>query len=416
MLYSTLEECRNCGSGEFAEIIDLGEIFPSDFVLSDEDIEGAPLVLIRCEICDLVQLGHTVDLDKMYREYWYKSSLNASMVRSLQDIVDSIQSRVRLEDGDYVVDIGCNDGTMLDMFPSYVRKVGFDPALNLMKDSSGKADFLIPKYFSKEDYYFQEKAKVVTAIAMFYDLPNPNKFLADVRNIIDDDGLFVVQFTDLLSMLKINAFDNICHEHLEYYSFFVLNNMFNNNSFTIYDISINDVNGGSVRAYAKPTESVMPADIRDSVADYANSEAQYLSSFDDPYMAFSRRIDQHRRTLRSFLHSQVAVNKKIFVLGASTKGNTLLQYYGIDSGIAPYAAEVNSDKFGRKIVSTGIEIISEDQAIEMHPDYFLVLPWHFIESFIENNKILDKGISLICPLPEPIVYYKMGNEIMKAFL
>ena len=417
MSYETLEFCRNCGSDDFAEILDLDYIYPSDFVLNDGGIEGAPLVLVRCTLCDLVQLGHTVDLDMMYREYWYKSGLNASMVDSLQDVVDSVMSRIQLQPEDAVIDIGCNDGTMLEMFPSYVTKIGFDPALNLADEAKPKVDYLVQDYFSAEAIHDPTlQAKVVTAIAMFYDLPDPNKFLSDVRSVIADDGLFVVQFTDLLSMLRINAFDNICHEHLEYYSFFVLDNMFKNNDFTIYDISVNKVNGGSVRVYAKPSDVVMPADIRDSVRNYALEESQYLSSFDDPYLAFARRVDQYKRTLKSFLNSQLAVGKTIFVLGASTKGNTLLQYYGIDNSMIPYAAEVNQDKFGRKIVSTGIEIISQEEALEKEPDQFLVLPWHFIDSFTENTDILDRGISLICPLPEPAVYYKMGSEYMRVFL
>lgn len=406
-MHTQLENCRNCSENYFVEIIDLGNICPSDFVSDEQIPEAAPLRLVRCVACDLVQLADTVDLDQMYRQYWYKSGLNAGMVKSLQNVVDSVSAQVELKNQDVVIDIGCNDGTMLEMYPDYVLRVGFDPALNLAQESKDRGVHLYADYFSA-DAYSLPKAKLITAIAMFYDLPDPNKFLQDINSVLLDDGLFVVQFTDLLSMLRLNAFDNICHEHLEYYSFEVLKNMFYNNGLIIYHVETNDVNGGSVRVYAKKAGYVPP--IQESVEKYEQEEREYMESFDDPYQAFADRVSQIGLQVGRFFRESAKAGHKVYAMGASTKGNTLLQYFGINNMLMPYAAEVSQDKFGKKTVATNIEIIPESDAIAMEPDYFFVLPWHFIDGILEKSTAaLDQGIKFVTPMPEFAVYYKTSE-------
>jgi SAM-dependent methyltransferase len=397
--------CRIC-DGQLETVLDMGIIYQSNFLTDASKAVLAPLNLARCTKCNLVQLKHDGNLDSMYRQYWYKSSLNVSMVEALRSIVDSIKSRVLLETGDVVVDIGCNDGTMLSMFPKDVFKIGYDPSLNLADQAQDNCDFFINDYFPA-NYPVKAKAKVITSIAMFYDLPDPHAFIDKVRTIMRSDGIWVIQFTDLLSMFKVNAFDNICHEHVEYYSLAVLKSLLEQHGFEVVDVLYNKVNGGSVRAYVG-FRGVYA--VTDAVAGMLRHEDEYMWSFDNPFAAFYGRVERIRERCVDYIRREHNAGKKIFITGASTKGNTLLQYFGINKDIIPYAAEVNADKFGLHTVGTDIEIIPEQQAIKMHPDIFLVLPWHFVNGFIRTySEYIGKGGRLMVPMPEPVIYG--GNNI-----
>jgi len=390
--------CRICNS-ELKEVLNLKEIYPSTFLSTTMD--KVPLITMICIKCGLVQLGDSIDLDLMYRQYWYKSSLNKSMVDSLKDIVESIEKAITLRDGDVVVDIGCNDGTLFTLFNNKkLVFVGYDPAYNIANEARLNATVFINDYFSSKVYPLVKKAKVVTSIAMFYDLENPISFIEEVKEILDIDGIWVIQFTDLVSMLKINAFDNICFEHLEYYSLEYLWNLFKDHGLVITDYQHNNVNGGSLRIY------LGREGVREESKDVLHrieSEREYLNSFTDAFGEFANRVRAIETIVRGFISDEVERhNKKVFVLGASTKGNTLLQVFGLDYRLIKYAAEVNPDKFGLKTVGTDIPIIPEKEAIELNPDYFLILPWHFTDFFVMKfRNYLDGGGKLIVPLPIP---------------
>ena len=388
-------------------ITDLGSIYPSSFIKTDEnpaDDMKAPLVLCRCGNCGLVQLKHTVDLDSMYRQYWYSSSLNKSMVTSLEEIVREIEGRVDLQDFDTVVDIGANDCTMLGQYKNKnLTKVGYDPALNLNKP---EGIYFINDYFSSDVYMFN-KAKVITAIAMFYDLPNPVEFTKQVASILDDDGIFVIQYTDLCSMLRVNAFDNLCHEHLEYYSFEVVKNLLESNGLQVIDVSHNDVNGASIRVTAS-----FPGKYR--VSDNVDKELKIEKEFltDDAFNKFSESIKSTKVKLSGFLKWAKSRNKRVYIMGASTKGNSLLQVCGVTNEDCEFASEVNKDKFGLKTIGSNIEIISEEESLIKHPDYFIVLPWHFKSSLITKSGVqdyLNSNGRLIFPLPEFTVVTTTGE-------
>lgn len=392
--------CRIC-DGKLETVLDMGTIYQSNFLTDASRAILAPLNLARCIKCNLVQLKHDGNLDSMYRQYWYKSSLNQSMVEALRSVVDSINGRVALEAGDVVVDIGCNDGTLLSMFPENVFKIGYDPSNNLAEEAQENCDFFINDYFPA-NYPVKAKAKVITSIAMFYDLPDPRAFIDKVRSIMRVDGIWVIQFTDLLSMFQVNAFDNICHEHVEYYSLAVLKSLLDQHGFEVVDVLYNQVNGGSVRAYVGFNGVYA---VTDAVSEMLKQEDLYMRSFDNPFAAFSDRVTRIKEQCVEYIQHEHAAGKKIFITGASTKGNTLLQYFGLNKDIIPYAAEVNADKFGLRTVGTDIEIIPERQAIEMKPDIFLVLPWHFINGFLRSyHEYISGGGRLMVPMPRPIIY------------
>ena len=406
-MIAELTECRICKSYDLKIITDLGSIYPSSFIKTDEnpaDDMKAPLVLCRCGNCGLVQLKHTVDLDSMYRQYWYSSSLNKSMVTSLEEIVREIEGMVDLQDFDTLVYIGANDCTMLGQYKNKnLTKVGYDPALNLNKP---EGIYFINDYFSSDVYMFN-KAKVITAIAMFYDLPNPVEFTKQVASILDDDGIFVIQYTDLCSMLRVNAFDNLCHEHLEYYSFEVVKNLLESNGLQVIDVSHNDVNGASIRVTAS-----FPGKYRvsDSVSKELEVEKEFLT--DEAFNKFSESIKSTKVKLSGFLKWAKSRNKRVYIMGASTKGNSLLQVCGVTNEDCEFASEVNKDKFGLKTIGSNIEIISEEESLIKHPDYFIVLPWHFKSSLITKSGVqdyLNSNGRLIFPLPEFTVVTTTGE-------
>lgn len=410
-----IKACRSCGHKELLPILSLGEQYVSDFVTSTEK-NGvlAPLDLVLCDPkhgCGLLQLAHTTDANIMYRQYWYQSGINRSMRDALADITKKAEVFVELKNNDIVLDIGCNDGTLLRSYrKNGLRLVGFEPASNLIP-LAGKGttkiinDFFNASAFEKE--FGKKKAKIITSIAMFYDLDDPNTFVRDIAQILDENGVWVIQMSYLPSMLNQNAFDNICHEHLEFYSLSSLENLLHRHGMKVIDVEINDVNGGSFRTYIAHEQAATELARENSgknVFDMREYEKKIGLDRMEVYDSFASRIQKFREKTVAFIKKEVASKKKVFVYGASTKGNVLLQYYGLDNTIIGAAAERNPDKYGKLTVGSLIPIVSEEDARRQKPDYFLLLPWHFLTEFLEREKeFLKGGGKFIVPLPVPKV-------------
>ena len=406
-----ITQCRVCGSRELAPIISLGSIYVSDFVtdrtLSAE--ETYPLELVLCEPVKggwgLLQLRHTVDPSKMYNFYYYHSGTNALMRQALADITRQAEKRVSLKRGDRVLDIGCNDGTLLRSYRTKgLTLAGFEPAKNLIPEARVGTTKVINDYFNYDAFEqnFQgQKAKVITSIAMFYDLDDPNAFVSDIVKCLDEEGLWIIQMSYLPLMLKQNAFDNLCHEHLEYYSMMSLQNLLKRHGLRAVDVELNDVNGGSFRVYIQREGRRAPSKGLARVTAMERSEKRMRLAEKETYFHFAARVDQVREEVYHFIKHETARGKTVYVYGASTKGNTLLQYFNLDHRLITAAAERNPDKFGKKTVGTMIPIVSEEEARNARPGYFLVLPWHFLKIFIEQEKkYLESGGHFIVPLPK----------------
>lgn len=334
---------------------------------------------------------------------------------ALADISASAAKLVHLKATDSVLDIGCNDGTLLNSYTvPGLYKIGFDPAENLAVFSRKIADKVLVGFFDADcflaDPDLQERRpKVVTSIAMFYDLEDPKKFVSDIQRVVHPDGVWIVQMSYLPLMLKQNDFGNICHEHLEYYSLQSLEYLLDLHGFSVVDAQLNDVNGGSVRAFIRSRAADQNAfgdeayrkQAADRVSRLRGSEAELGLDRMTPYREFAERVQGIRRQVCDFIKDQVAQKKKVFVYGASTKGNTMLQYFGLDNSVINAAAERNPDKWGMVTVGTRIPIISEAEARAAKPDYFLVLPWHFIEEFkAREHEYLSSTGKFIVPLPQ----------------
>ena len=404
----TITECRSCGSTNLTNILSLGLQYPSNFIelnsISDKR-EQIPLELIFCEKkdCGLLQLKHTASRESLYKEYWFRSGLNEKMVEALKDITKSVEKRISLSENDIVLDIGCNDGTLLRSYKSKVRLVGFEPASNLVDEAKEGTELIINNFFSFYEFvqhFPNERIKVITSIAMFYDLEDPNSFVSDIVNCLDQDGIWVIQMAYLIPMLELNAFDNIVHEHLEYWSLKSLKRLLEEHDLEIFDVELNDVYGGSFRIFVK-TKKNDKINIQNSVDEFLKKEDEFGLEKKETYLNFANRVNSLKNKLNDFIKKEISNGKLIYAYGASTKGNTLLQFYNLNNKLISKAADRDSKKFGKMTVGSNIPVISEEQARDEKPDYFLVLPWHLVDFFKEReNKFLNNGGKFIVPLPD----------------
>lgn len=363
------------------------------------------LELVKCEKCDLVQLGHSFDLNLLYgQNYGYRSGLNGSMVRHLNNKVQKILKTVDLVDGDLVIDIGSNDGTTLRAYPDRnLEFVGIDPTGVKFKSYYPSDVRLIPDFFSAslvKKEYKTTKAKVVTSFSMFYDLEDPVAFMRDVEEILHPEGIWVFEQSYLKAMLDTNSYDTICHEHLEYYGVKQIVNMAEQVGLKILNVEFNDVNGGSFSVVAAKKSSKLPQDLK-NIESILNEEEKIGLYSKATFQQFSKRVEAHRAFVKKFFQWTNAERKRVVGYGASTKGNVLLQYCGITGKEMPCIAEVNEDKFGSFTPGTLIPIVSEAAAKRMYPDYFFVLPWHFKAGILNREReFQEKGGKFIFPLPD----------------
>ena len=412
-MYKKIDKCRVCGNENLVSLLHMGElaltgVFPKNI---DEKITSGPLELVKCHpentddtVCQLVQLHHSYDSTEMYGlNYGYRSGLNKSMVRHLKDIVEYVQSFIELNEGSLVIDIGSNDSTLLQFYPSdkNLQLTGIDPTGVKFKSYYPSHIRLIPDFFSADvvrESYPREKAKVVTSIAMMYDLEDPISFVKQVHEVMADDGIWVFEQSYLPSMMETNAYDTICHEHIEYYALTQIQWLMDKAGFRIIDVKLNDVNGGSFMVVVAKNQSSYTAS--KTVEEVFKRENQLKLDTLNPYENFADSVNSHKEELCRLLSNIKNKGEKVFGYGASTKGNVILQYCDLTTDDIQFIAEVNEDKFGAYTPSTHIPIISEKEAKSLNPDYFLVLPWHFRKGILEREKaFLESGGKFIFPLP-----------------
>ena len=398
------------------KLFSLGELYISDFIrTTDTPKKGkGELSLVLDHEIGAPRLESIVDPDLMYGEYWYRSGINATMTEELTSIAKDCYSAINTKSGDIWLDIACNDGTLLKAASPSMTKIGIDPADESYSfESMQVADLIIQDFFSASVYkktkYGHQKAKIITIIAMFYDVENPIDFLKDVEEIMDDEGLLVMQMSYTPLMLEQLAFDNICHEHVYYYTLTSIKKMLEETGLTVVDCQLNDINGGSFRVYARKANAD-PTGFRTSpFRDVARYRVNSILSLEKenqidtpaPYEKFYKQILDLREQTVSFIKKAKADGKTVWGYGASTKGNTLLQWFGLDNTMIDAIAERNPHKFGLKTVGSNIPILSEEEMRKVSPDYLLVLPWHFISEFrCREKKFLEKGGKFIVPCPK----------------
>lgn len=411
--------CRVCGSPSLKKVIDLGpQYLQGSFVKPGKEMPSERKIdctLVRCNpeadenACGLLQMEHSVPSEILYAAYWYRSGTNNTMRNHLKDIVDSVIDTMADVKHPSVLDIGCNDGTLLGYYPKHYIKYGCDPSdvAQEVKEATVVQDI----FPSEELFKILEgkKIDVITSIAMFYDLEDPVSFVKGISRFLSAQGVWVFEMSYMPKMLELDSYDTICHEHLEFYSLAVLEKILSKAGMKIFKISFNDINGGSIRCYATHKENSK----HDSKENYQlineirHKEFDLELDTDKPYIEFQNRIEKLKIELHDLLVKLKKEGKKVHVYGASTKGNTILQWCDIDKNLVECAAERNPDKYGARTLGTDIPIISEEESRAMNPDYYLVLPWHFKTEFIEREKeALQKGTGFIFPVPKIEIFKK----------
>ena len=382
LIINQAKTCRVCGN-EVNVITDFGEIYINDFQKQAGDNKGrAPMILDQCTECDLVQMRHTVDPDILYGDhYWYESALNPKLKQNLLDIAEYANSQT--SPGDAVLDIGANDGTLLSGIKQDRTRIGCEPASNLWSKCAEHCDILLPNMWDSTQ--LKHKCKVVTAIGMFYDMDDPNDFIRGISDVLTEDGVFVAQLMTLKPMLDKSDLGNVCHEHLEYYSYKSLVKLYEQNGLQINDIKFNDIQGGSYQIYA---------------GHYHNGSINHYEDTAEQLSDFLNKVRSNGKLLKALLQDKVKQGKKAYVYGASTKGNTMLQIWDLNHKLLTGAAEIHPDKIGRYTVGSDIPIVSEEDALA-DADIFFVPNFGFKDLFIENlQPWLKAGGQLVFAMPE----------------
>ena len=409
-IYSKIKECRICKSRNLKIIIDLkSQYIQGSFIKKNYPkpySKKIPLKLVFCNKCFLVQLLHTTNKEILYKNYWYLSGINQTMKTHLKKLVNLIYATKRKETKNIdVLDIGCNDGTLLNYFPKSINKYGIDPSQIIKKIDKKKItvikDFFPPKKENLES--LKIKFDLITSVAMFYDVDDPNLFVKNIKYYLKNKGIWVFELSYLVDMLKLNSFDTICHEHLEYYSLQTLNYLMKKNGLKIFNLSRNSINGGSIRCFVTHEKNSIYDKKQNiyKVKKLIKNEKKLKINSLYPYKKFYKNILKIKFDLKQLILSIKKQGKSIFILGASTKGNTILQFLNLNNKIINYAVERNKQKIGAITIGSNIKIISEQMSKRLNPDYYLVLPWHFKNEILNREKeFVRKGGNLIFPLPK----------------
>ena len=402
-----INKCRNCKNKKLENLFSLGFLsFTGKFTKKKNNIPKDEIKLVKCKKCSLVQLSKNFNPNYLYgKDYGYRSGINKTMTQHLTSISKKMSKLTNLKKNDQVLDIASNDATLLNSYKKKnIIKVGVDPILKKYKKFYKNIDYKIPSLFSQEIIFknkIYKKFKIITACAVFYDMQDPNKFLKEISHLIDPKlGIFYLEFQDLLSVIKYNLFDTICHEHIEYYSLNVVKKMLKQNNLKLINAQKNNINGGSLSLIISHKEGRYKVN-NAKINRLVKEENKYNLNKKKTFLNFYKKINNIKKNLNKLISNLLKKGNKIHGYGASTKGNVLLQYFEFTSMQIPFIADRNPDKNNLFTPGTKIKIINENKSRSMFPDYYLVLPWHFKKEILKREKkIRRKGTKFIFPLPK----------------
>lgn len=409
--YTSTDRCRACKSSDFERILSLGTQHVSDHIEPGDETVQAPVEVLLCGACGLVQLEHTVDPEWLFNEdYGFKSGVNETMIAALEDVAYASREAADLPivprpfSPHTVLDIGCNDGTLLEQFPG-CQRIGFEPVKSVASEAAeiDGAVTIHTDFFDADTYLAEhDPADLITSVAMFYSVDDPNTFVEGVEACLAPDGVWALQMGYNPMVLKRNAFDTFCHHHIEYYSLIPFERLIERHGLDVFDVTVNDVNEGSVRVFVRHRESAVrqTAAMHERVEAHRARERRLGLLNPAVWGVFADRIAEQREQTVGFIEDAVTRGETVHAYGASTKGNVLLQHYGLDNALIEAAAERDPRKYGKVTAGTDIPIVPEAES-RPEADYYLVLPWHLMDGFVDREaEWLRDGGAFIKPLPE----------------
>ena len=401
-----IKKCRICSGKSLSNLFSLGKLnFTGKFTKNlKTNVPKAEVALVMCSNCKLVQLNQNFNPNYLYgKDYGYRTGINSTMTNHVKNLVKTLTNKLKFKKGDAVLDIASNDGTLLNFYNRKIYTVGIDPLINKFKSQYKSINAKVPDFFSYKSLInkkINKSFKAITALSMFYDLPNPNQFLLDIKKILATDGIFILEQVDLLSIVKEQLFDTICHEHLEYYSSKIIIEIAKNNHLRVFDLKKNDINGGSITYYICHKNAKFKTNLK-KITSIVKEENRLKLEKINTYKKLEKNIIKQKIKLISLIKKIIKDGKIIHGYGASTKGNVLLQYFKITNKFIKYIADRNPKKSGFYTPGTKIKIITEEKSRKIKPDYYLVLPWHFKKEILQREKrIMKDGTKLIFPLPK----------------
>jgi hypothetical protein len=332
----------------------------------------------------------------------------------LKGVVDDVKEKINLKDGDIVIDTGCNDGTLLKYYNKDLIRLGVDPS-NSILDIDDQSILKVNDYFTKinvREILPEGKAKAITSISMFYDLSDPERFVDDVKELLADDGVWVVEMNYTGDMIESLGYDMISHEHVAYYTILTFEYLIKRCNLHLNDVSYNNINGGSIRLFVGKN-----AGETQSVTDLRNKEIErgYLNF--EVYENYKISIDSHKLKLRKVIDDINSRGEIVMGYGAATRGNTIMQHCNFDRNDIPAVLDRNPIKHGLEMAGCRIPIISEEEGRSAKPNYLLVLPYYFIDEFVtRENEFLQNGGKFIVFLPTIHIISYEGGKIVKTDL
>jgi len=416
-------KCRNCKNKKFKKIIKLDPQPISSVYLSNKkyNLKKHPLNLYKCQNCELIQFSKLAPVKEMYGlTYGYRTSLSNLMINHMKNKYLNIKKRKILKNDSNVLDIGSNDGTFLNFFKKYNKKLNLyaiDPSAEKFKEYYKKNINLIVDFFSKKkiDLLFKKKKiepkkfSLITSYAMFYDIEDPNSFCKDIESLLEKDGIWISEFSYFPLLLKNLTYDQICHEHVTYYTLKTFELIAKKNNLKIIDISFNEINGGSIEIICAKKTSKIKANVK-KIYEVLKDEDKIN---DDSYKRFNERVSNTKKLIQSFLRLN-KIRNNIIGYGASTKGNIVLNHCNIKSDILPYICDANPYKHGRYTPGSNIKIISKNKMRKMKPKYLFVLIWSFRSEVIKQEiNFIKNGGKLIFHLP---MFHIIDKKNYKKFL
>ena len=421
MKISRIKKCRFCKSNKLESVISLGKQHLQGYFKDNKKKNNRRYnqkfltELVRCnpqkdkKACGLLQLSISVPSDILYKKYFYRSGVNSTMKNHLYGIAKNIKNIFKNKNKINILDIGCNDGTLLKFFPKKFIKYGVDPSDSFPKKGIKNIRYY-KDFFPSKKLPNKIKFDVITSIAMFYDLEDPSLFVNHIYNILKTEGVWIFEVSYMPEMLKLNSYDTICHEHLEYYSLQVIQKIVSINKMKIAKVEFNKSNGGSIRCFITKEENFILGTLKDNIKinEIIKDELKAGLNTSVPYKKFKNRVSKIKIKLKRLIGNLNKRGKSVHVYGASTKGNTILQFCKINNKMIKYASDRNLEKDGLKTLGSNLSIITEDKSRKMKPDYYLALPWHFKDEFIIREKLfLKNGGKFIFPLPTVKIINKL---------